>query len=216
MSDQAFLLPLPAPPGRPAPASGGGEASGRLAAEHRLLRARAARRGPAGRPRRGARCAVCRAGRRRRYARGLLLDAARRVRETARAFAAVRSGVPDVLSEARLSRQAARDALAAGAIRRAGSAGGGREPCAGGAVRRHERQEAAGGTRDRARHAPHGVRSRGPAEEGLRADERGRDRAGEGCDQAAGALARRGEDAAAWRRTGAAISSTCAARCAPA
>ena len=166
------------------------------APEHRLLRARVARGRPPGRAGRGARCACSRAGRRRRHARGFLLDAARRVREAARAFGAVRSGVPDVLPQARLSRQAARDALAAGARRRARRAAGGREPRAGGAVLRHERQEAAGGARDRARYAPHRVGPRGAAEEGLRADERGRDRAGQGRDQAAGALARRGEDAA--------------------
>ena len=44
------------------------------------------------------------AGRRRRHARGFLLDAACGVREAARAFGAVRSGVPDLLPQARLSR----------------------------------------------------------------------------------------------------------------
>ena len=65
------------------------------------------------------------------------------------------------------------------------AAAGRRAARAGGAVLRHERQEAAGGARDRARRAAHGVRPRGAAEEGLRADERGRDRAGQGRDQAA-------------------------------
>ena len=146
-------------------------------------------------PGRGARCARSRDGGRRRHARGFLLDAARGVREAPRAFGAVRPGVPDLLPQARLSRQAARDALAAGAGRRARAAAGRRAARAGGAVLRHERQEAAGGARDRARRAPHRVRPRGAAEEGLRADERGRDRAGQGRDQAAGAAARRGEDA---------------------
>ena len=77
-------------------------------------------------------------------------------------------------------------------------------------------ERAAAGARDRARRAPHGVRPRGAAEEGLRADERGRDRRGQGRDQAAGAAARRGEDAAPRAASRTATSSTCAARCAPA
>ena len=66
----------------------------------------------------------------------------------------------------------------------------------------------------RGRRAPHRVRPRGAAEEGFRADDRGRDRRRQGRDQAAGALARRGEDAAAGAASATATSSTSAGRCA--
>ena len=56
--------------------------------------------------------------RRRRHARGFLLDAACGVREAARAFAAVRSGLPHVLPPARLPREADRGDAAAGAAAR--------------------------------------------------------------------------------------------------
>ena len=87
--------------------------------EHRLLRARAARRRHSGRAGLGARCARGGARGRRRRAGGFLLDAARGVREAARAFGAVRPGVPDLLPQARLSRAADRDDVA-GDDRRAG------------------------------------------------------------------------------------------------
>ena len=58
--------------------------------------------------------AAVRSGRRR-HARGFLLDAARGVREAPRALAAVRPGVPDLLSPARLARQADGGDAAAGA-----------------------------------------------------------------------------------------------------
>ena len=83
--------------------------------EHRLLRPRAARGRHSGRAGRGARCARSGEGRRRRHARGFLLDAARGVREAPRAFDPVRSGVPHLLSQARLPRQADGDDAAAGA-----------------------------------------------------------------------------------------------------
>ncbi len=60
--------------------------------------------------------------------------------------------------------------------------------------RREDRAREAG---DRARRALHRVRPRGAGEEGLRADERGRDRAGQGRDQAHGAGLRQRQDAAA-------------------
>ena len=59
---------------------------------------------------------------------------------------------------------------------------------------REDRAREAG---DRARRALHRVRPRGAGEEGLRADERGRDRAGQGRDQAHGAGLRQRQDAAA-------------------
>ncbi len=85
----------------------------------------------------------------------------------------------------------------------------------GGAVRRASaRTSRSRGGRDR--RAAHRVRSRGAAEEGLRADVGGRDRRRQGRDQAARALARRGEDAAALRRNRHGHLIDCAARCAPA
>ena len=107
--------------------------------------------------------------------------------------------------------------LAAGAGRRAASR---RRP---GAQRVQEAlfsgmndKQAAGGARGRARRAPHGVRPRGAAEEGLRADERGRDRRRPRTRSSAGAAARRGEDAPPRAAPRTATSSTCAAPCAPA
>ena len=62
---------------------------------------------------------------------------------------------------------------------------------------RRRRAQAAGA---RGRRALHRVRPRGAAEEGLRADDRGRDRGRQGRHQAPGAVARRGEDAAPCAR----------------
>ena len=95
--------------------------------EHRLLRARAARRRHSGRAGLGARCAGRGARRRRRHARGFLLDAARGVREAARPFGAVRPGVQDFLPQARLSRAADGDDVA-GDDRRAGRRTSSRRP----------------------------------------------------------------------------------------
>ena len=165
--------------------------------EHRLFRARAARGRHAGRARRGARCArggaAAGVGTRedfywtlhavfvKRHEHSVLFDQAFRM------FFRKRAYLDKLL--AMLSPQAPAAAP---------------EPPQAGAQRVQEAlfsgmndKQAAGGARDRARCAPHGVRPRGAAEEGLRADERGRDRAGQGRDQAAGAVARRGEDAAA-------------------
>ena len=166
--------------------------------EHRLLRARAARGRHSGRAGRGARCAraPCSAagvGTRedfywtlhavfvKRHEHSVLFDQAFRMFFRKRAYL-------DKLI-AMLSPQAPAAAPRAAAGRRAARAGG--------AVLRHERQEAAGGARDRARRAAHGVGPRGAAEEGFRADERGRDRRRPRTRSSAGAAARRGEDAPA-------------------
>ena len=69
--------------------------------EHRVFRPRAACGRHSGRAGRGARRARSGRCRGRRQPRGLLLDAARRVREEARAHAAVRPGVQDILPQAR-------------------------------------------------------------------------------------------------------------------
>ena len=163
--------------------------------EHRLLRPRAARRRHSGRARRGARRARSGAGGRRRHARGFLLDAACGVREAARAFGAVRSGVPHFLPPPRLHRSAAGDDAAAGAVGAAGAAGR-RHARARGAVLRPRRQ-AQEGARDRARRAHDRVRPRGAAAQGFRADDDRRDRRRQGGDEAAGAAARRSAHAAA-------------------
>ena len=119
-------------------------------------------------------------------ARGFLLDAARGVREAARAFGAVRPGVPAVLSQARLSRTADRDDVAAGA-RRAGASrrAAGRRAARARALFAGRREERAARSSEIELDARLTVSDREVLrEEGLRADERGRDRAGQGRDQA--------------------------------
>ena len=153
--------------------------------------------------------------RRRRHARGFLLDAARGVREAPRAYHPVRSGVPHLLPPPRLYRSAHGDDDAAGAGDGAASAAGRRDARARGALFRARRQTEKR-ARDRARRADDGVRPRSAAKEGFRADDRRRNRRGESGDAAAGFAARRGAYAAAGAASATVISSTSAARCAPA
>ena len=139
---------------------------------------------------------------RRRHPRRLLLDAARGVREAPRPFGPVRPGVQDLLPQARLPRAVDGDdgrrkcpaprhgAAAAGLAARAQDA---LFP----APTKQEREK----DRSRGRRPFHRVGPRGAGEEGLRADDRGRDRRSQGRDQATGAALRRGEDPAARARS---------------
>ena len=76
------------------------------------------------------------------------------------------------------------------------------------------RADRAAETRGRDRRAPHRLRPRAAAAQGLRADDRGRDRRRQGRDQATRAARSTRSRPGGWRRTATAISSTCAGRCA--
>ena len=131
--------------------------------------------------------------------RGFLLDAARGVREAARAHHPVRPGLQAVLPQARLYRAADRRHAAGGRAHPAEGAAGRHPARAGGALWRAQRAQAAGTARGRARRAADRLRPRGAAEEGFRADDGGRDRRRQGGDRAAGAAARSGAHAQAGR-----------------
>ena len=190
--------------------------TGRLAENIVLLRPRIARGRHSGRSRLGARCAGRGRSSRRRHAGRFLLDAARGVREAPRAHrcCSTRRSASSFAGAATL------DKLLAAMLPQAPPREDEKPPPgaaarAGGAVLepRRGRAQAAGA---RGRRAPHRVGPRGAAEEGLRADDGGRDRGRQGRDQAPGAVARRGEDAAPCARTVTVIASICAAPCAQA
>ncbi len=180
-----------------------------------LLRPRAAGGRHSGRAGCGARCARSLEDRGRRHARGFLLDAARGVRETPRAYHPVRSGISHLLPPPRLYRSAHGDDDAAGPGDGAASAAGRRDARARGALFRPRRQTEKR-ARGRARRADDGVRPRSAAKEGFCADDRRRNRRGESGDAAAGFAARRSAYAALGAASATVISSTSAARCAPA
>ena len=143
--------------------------------KHPLLRARAARGRHSGRPGRVLDALEAVQVAQRRRPRGFLLDAARGVREAARAHDSVRPGVPHFLPQARLYRKADRldaagDAAAASRRRRRRARSASRRRCSAGSTSATTR------LRSRDRRAADRVRPRGAAEEGLRADDGGRDR----------------------------------------
>src|SRR5581483_9035946 len=105
--------------------------------------------------------------------RRFLLDAARRLRETARTFRAVRPSFPHFLPPPRLSRSALGDDAAAGAQSDAAAAASRCDPRSGGAFFRSRRQaqETAG---NRAGYADDRFGPRSPAAKRFRADDQRR------------------------------------------
>ena len=159
-------------PGR-RPGACGMTASRPARRQHRVFRPRAARAGMPVGP--GAVLDALEAvrDRRRRHPRGFLLDAARGVREAARAYHAVRPGLPICSSAAAATLDKLLAAMLPQAADRArrSSRKPGAQRVAGGAVRRRRTssEQKAAGSRDR--RAADGLRPRGAAEEGFRADD---------------------------------------------